>query len=85
MQEREQYVLPVDSLVQDLPVLELDLPQVIRIAQGQRLEVDTALQDGKVRVYGEGRFVGVAELLAQRLTPIRLLSWVAKRAACRDR
>lgn len=85
MQEREQYVLPVDSLVQDLPVLELDLPQVIRIAQGQRLEVDTALQDGKVRVYGEGRFVGVAELLTQRLTPIRLLSWVAKRAACRDR
>ncbi len=82
MLEREAYILPLDSLLQDLPVLDLDAAQVTRIAQGQRLIIDTAKLDGKVRLYGAGRFIGVADLVEQRLTPVRLLSSVAKSAAC---
>ena len=82
MPEREAYVLPVDSLLQDLPVLELDAVQVIRIAQGQRLAVEASLPDGKVRLYGAGCFIGVADFAGRLLTPVRMLSGVAKNAAC---
>ena len=82
MREREAYILPLDSLLQDIPVLDLDAAQVTRIAQGQRLAIEAALLDGKVRLYGAGRFIGVASLVEQRLTPVRLLSSVAKTAAC---
>ena len=82
MLEREAYILPTDCLLQDMPVLDLDAAQVTRIAQGQRLAIEAALLDGKVRLYGAGRFIGVADLVEQRLTPIRLLSSVAKSAAC---
>ena len=83
MPEREAFVLPTDSLVHDLPVVELDVSQVTCIAQGQRLLIDTVLRDGKVRLYGAGRFIGVADLVEQRLIPVRLLSSVARVAACR--
>ena len=83
MLEREAYILPLDSLLQDMPVLDLDAAQVTRIAQGQRLAIESLLLDGKVRLYGAGRFIGVADLVEQRLTPLRLLSSVAKSAACR--
>ncbi len=81
MPQREASLLPLDCLLQDLPVLELDEAQVTRIAQGQRLGIDTALPDGKVRLYGAGKFIGVGELLGRRLAPDRLLSGVAKGAA----
>jgi tRNA pseudouridine55 synthase len=71
---RDICLLPVDSLVQELPALELDETQAARVAQGQRLMVQSALPDGKVRLYGAGRFIGVAELVAGRLAPFRLLA-----------
>lgn len=82
MQEREACVLPLDCLLYNMPVLELDEAQATRIAQGQRLAIDAALPDGKVRLYGAGRFIGVAVLEGRRLAPSRLLSGVAKSAAC---
>ena len=78
MPQREACLLPLDSLLQDLPVLELDEIQVTRIAQGQRLAIDAALPDGKVRLYGAGQFIGIADLEGRRLAPGRLLSGVAK-------
>ena len=84
MEQRVACLLPLDSLLQDLPVLELDAPQVTRIAQGQRLAVENELPDGKVRLYDAGRFIGVANLEGQCLTPHRLLSVVAKNAACSE-
>ena len=82
MQEREACLLPLDCLLQNMHVLELDEAQATRIAQGQRLAIDAALPDGKVRLYGAGRFIGVAVLEGRRLAPSRLLSSAAKSAAC---
>ena len=77
-------LLVVDCMLQDLPMLELDAVQVTRLAQGQRLGVDINLADGKVRLYGAGKFIGVGELLGRRLAPYRLLSSVAKSAAVKE-
>ncbi|MDO8464946.1 MAG: tRNA pseudouridine(55) synthase TruB, partial [Gallionella sp.] len=52
-----------------------------RLAQGQRLGLDTGLPDGKVSLYGAQGFIGVGMLQGRRLAPDRLLSGVARQAA----
>jgi len=84
MPAREACLLPLDCMLQDMPMLELNAVQVTRMAQGQRLGIDAGLPDGKVRLYSAGKFIGVAELLGRRLAPDRLLSSVAKNAACSE-
>lgn len=81
--ERDLCLLPLDCMLSNLPRLDLDKVQVGRLAQGQRLGLDLDLPEGKVRLYSEGEFVGLAELLGRRLSPSRLVSSVAKRAAQR--
>ena len=82
MAQRDACVLPVDSLLQDMPQVELDAEQARRIAQGQRLAVSSKLSDGKVRLYHAGNFIGMADLQeGRRLVPERLMSDAARRAA----
>ncbi len=80
-EQRDACLLPVDCLLPDMPGVELDAQQVRRIAQGQQLDLETGLADGKVRLYGDGKFIGVAELSGRQLSPYRLVSGVAKSAA----
>jgi tRNA pseudouridine55 synthase len=80
-QERAACVLPLESLMPEMPGLQLDAVQVQRLAQGQRLGLDTGLPDGKVRLHGPQGFIGVGVLQGRRLAPDRLLSDVAKQAA----
>ena len=82
--QRDASLMPLDSLVQNLPRLELDEVQASRLAQGQRLGLTDVYPDGKRRLYAVGRFIGLGELEGGRLTPSRLLSSVAKAAAQRD-
>lgn len=79
--QRDACVLPVDCMLQAMPLLELDETELRRMAQGQRLGKQLNFPDGPVRLYSSGRFVGVGELLGTRLAPVRLLSSVAKNAA----
>lgn len=79
--ERLVSLMPVDSLMPDMPKLQLDEVQVKRMAQGQRLGLDTGLPDGKVSLYGPLGFVGVGLLQGRRLAAERLLSSIAKQAA----
>ncbi len=80
-EERTACVLPLESLMPDMPRLQLDAVQIQRLAQGQRLGLDTGLPDGKISLYGPQGFVGVGQLLGRRLAPDRLLSGVARQAA----
>ena len=80
MTEREAYLLPIDCMLHHLPMLELDAVQATRMAQGQRLGIDSEHPDGKIRLYNAGKFIGVAELLGRRLAPDRLVSSIAKSA-----
>ena len=79
--ERDARILPLESLMPDIPRLQLDAVQVQRLAQGQRLGLDTGLPDGKVSLHGPQGFIGVGLLQGRRLAPDRLLSDVAKQAA----
>ena len=79
--ERDACVLPLESLMPDMPRLQLDAVQIKRLAQGQRLALDTGLPDGKVSLHGPQGFIGVGLLQGRRLAPDRLLSGVAKQAA----
>ncbi|MDD5300260.1 MAG: tRNA pseudouridine(55) synthase TruB [Gallionella sp.] len=79
--ERDACVLPPETLMPDMPRLQLDAVQIKRLAQGQRLGLDTGLPDGKVSLYGQQGFIGVGLLQGRRLSPDRLLSGVAKQAA----
>ncbi|MFA6902680.1 MAG: tRNA pseudouridine(55) synthase TruB [Gallionellaceae bacterium] len=81
--ERDACLLPLDCMLLNLPKLDLDEVQVSRLAQGQRLGLDLALPDGKLRLYAAGEFVGLGELSGRRLAPSRLVSSVARRAAQR--
>jgi tRNA pseudouridine55 synthase len=78
---RDALLLPVDSLIQCFPVLTLDAVQAGRLAQGQRLGMRDDHADGKRRLYADGNFIGLGELVAGRLSPSRLLSGVARMAA----
>jgi len=80
-EERAACVLPLESLMPDMPKLQLDAVQIQRLAQGQRLGLDTGLPDGKVSLHGPQGFIGVGLLQGRRLAPDRLLSGVAKQAA----
>ncbi len=79
--ERDACILPLEFLIPDMPRLQLDSVQVLRLAQGQRLALDTGLPDGKVSLHGPHGFIGVGLLQGSRLAPDRLLSGVAKQAA----
>ena len=82
--QRDACLMPLDSLAQDLPRLELDEVQAGRLAQGQKLGLTDDFPPGKRRLYAAGRFIGLGEMEAGRLVPSRLLSSVAKAAAQRD-
>ncbi|HUW75154.1 MAG TPA: tRNA pseudouridine(55) synthase TruB [Gallionella sp.] len=79
--ELDACILPLESLMPDMPKLQLDAVQVQRLAQGQRLGLDTGLPDGKISLHGPMGFIGVGLLQGRRLAPERLLSNVAKQAA----
>ncbi len=81
--ERDACLLPVDTMLLALPRLDLDPVQVGRLAQGQRLGLDVALPDGKIRMYADGEFVGLGELEGRRLSPSRLVASIARQVAQR--
>ena len=78
---RDACLLKPENLMPDMPRLFVDDVQIKRLAQGQRLGLDTGMKDGKVCLYGAQGFIGVGLLQGRRLSPERLLSGVAKQAA----
>jgi tRNA pseudouridine55 synthase len=79
--EREACVSPLSCLMPDMPRLELDAMQIRRLAQGQRLGLDTGLPDGKLALYGPHGFAGTGLQEGRRIAPERLLSGVARLAS----
>ena len=74
---RTESLMPVDSLTDDLPALELEAGAMTRILQGQDARID--IRDdisGLVRLYGpDRRFLGLGELdVNGRLLPKRLVA-----------
>lgn len=82
MSQRDACLMPLDAMLTAMPRVELDELQARRMGQGQKLGVWEPYPDGLVRLYCDGRFIGVAMLDegGRRLVPQRLLSSVAKSA-----
>ena len=70
--EREQMLLPLDALMQNTPLLDLDESAAKRFVQGQRLKVDLAQTDN-VRVYWNGVLIGLASVQSNTLSPSKVL------------
>ena len=78
--QRDECLAPVDSLLADLPRLDLDLTQALRLGRGQKLGMSTPLTPGKYRLYANQQFIGVGDWLGYGLAPSRLLASLAKLA-----
>lgn len=74
--ERRQQLMPLDSLLQRLPALELDAAAALRLAQGQRLRLapQTDSPPQRVRVIHANRLLGVAVLEGGVLISQRLIA-----------
>lgn len=79
--QRDALVMPTETLIQNLPRLELDEAQALRLARGQKLGMSPPLALGQYRLYAAGQFIGVGEWNGRGLAPHRLLGSVAKDAA----
>jgi tRNA pseudouridine55 synthase len=58
----ENCLLVMDLAISDIPSLDLDSEQTLRLRQGQLVEVNQLLNSGQFRVYLDGEFIGLAEL-----------------------
>jgi tRNA pseudouridine55 synthase len=68
----------VDALLGGLPQIELPDEEAARLLNGQRIRIDDDVADARrghrVRVYGNGRLLGVATLIDGLLAPQRLIA-----------
>ena len=71
--ERLAYLQPVDALLQTLPEVRLDGEAAQRFRHGNPVDLPAGLA-GKIRVYADGRLIGIGEPGREnRLWPKRLL------------
>jgi tRNA pseudouridine55 synthase len=72
VEQRRARLLPVDSLLTQLPRVELDAASETRLRNGQVLEI-SALPEGVSAVYGPGGvLIGLGRAESGRLRPLRL-------------
>ena len=72
LQGRRARLLPVDSLLSELPRVELDAASETKLRNGQTLEI-AALPEGVSAVYGPGGgLIGLGRAESGRLKPLRL-------------
>lgn len=81
---RDACLLPLLALMPQMPRLTLDAVQVRRLAQGQRLGLETGLPDGRLALFGPEGFIGMGLQQGRRLAPERLLSTVARSAIVKN-
>lgn len=76
MQGLDELLLGIDSVVQDMPCVNLVDSVAYYLCQGQPVTVPRAPTRGMLRIYaGDDRFLGVGEVLADgRVAPKRLLA-----------
>ena len=75
---------PMDSLLGDLPAVELDATDAARFGHGQRLRLaEAAGLAGMVRVYGPAGLLGLARFEAGVISPTRLVATIEAAAAAR--
>lgn len=73
--ERDELLAPPDMLVSHLAAVELDESQAHAILQGRVLNLEECGKPGLVRLYADGRFIGLGEINeGGKLSPKRLIA-----------
>ena len=72
--ERDLLLAAPDALVAHCPALVLDEAEAAALLQGRTLHRSGAPEDGLVRAYGPGGFLGLAQWRAGVLVPRRLIA-----------
>lgn len=75
LEERDAILLSPDCMLQDLPAVALDDDRAYYLCQGQSVWQPGKLQQGDVRLYGQGqRFLGLGEVTSDgKIAPRRLV------------
>jgi tRNA pseudouridine55 synthase len=58
----ENCLLFMDLAISEIPALDLDQEQTLRLRQGQLVQLNQPIKNGQFRIYLEGEFIGLAEL-----------------------
>ena len=69
-----EYVIPVDKLIRFLPEIKLNSFQAGRILNGQSILIKNYDYSGLVKIYEDGKFIGIGELISGILKPKRLIA-----------
>jgi tRNA pseudouridine55 synthase len=74
--ERLNLLVPVDTLLQDVPLLHLNDEHTFRLQRGQAVDSDEARRPGRYRLYGNtGTFLGIGTVTEdRRVMPSRLIA-----------
>jgi tRNA pseudouridine55 synthase len=75
--ERRARLLPVDTMLAELPVVELDDAGAQRLEHGMAVQYGCSVETGLVRVYAPRGFLGLAFASEGRLQPRRLVAFRA--------
>jgi tRNA pseudouridine55 synthase len=61
----DSLLLPIDTALTDLPVVEITKDEGWVFSHGQAVELPVALPDGAIKVVADGLFIGTGERNAQ--------------------
>ncbi len=82
--DRQALLLPADAALADCRRVDLPETGIAALRQGQAVAIPlelTGMAPGAVRIYGAGQgFLGLGEIEAGRLVPVRLIAFDANRA-----
>lgn len=68
----KERLLPIASVLADIPALELDPTDARRLTQGQTIPLPSPMADGTVQVHSEGRLVAMAQATEGWLKTVRV-------------
>lgn len=69
-------LLPPDIMLQHLPLLDINDQDFDFVKHGHQFEKLTQFTEGKVRLYYQGKFLGVADCMPNIIKPFRLVNTV---------
>lgn len=70
----EQQLLPVDTLLPSFPALELSVAEACKLRQGQAINLRQPVPEGLSKLYCEEAFIGLGKIIAHTLYPERLMA-----------
>lgn len=69
-----RYLMPADRALEAWPMLRLDEAQATHIRQGRAVILPQQAANGSVRLYMQDVFIGIGEIRAEKLVPIRIFN-----------